>query len=58
MNHGASSKHKKQIRRKDSLSDVTKEWLEEMWLEKMTPLTGHISYDEFAMNIADLNAVE
>lgn len=43
---------------RDSLSDVTKKWLEEMWLEKMTPLTGHISYDKFAMNIADLNAVE
>lgn len=53
-----SCKSKKQIRWKDSLSDVTKEWLEEMWLEKMTPLTGHISYDEFAIDIADLNAVE
>lgn len=29
-----------------------------MWLEKMTPLTGHISYDEFAIDIADLNAIE
>jgi len=42
----------------EPLSDKTTEWLEDMWLERMTPLTGHTSYDEFAAAIADLSAVE
>ena len=32
--------------------------MEDQWLERMTPLTGHASYDEFAAAIADLNADE
>ena len=46
-------------KKKDTaLTEKTIEWMEDQWLEKMTPLTGHASYDEFAAAIADLNAKE
>ena len=40
------------------LTEKTIEWMEDQWLERMTPLTGHASYDEFAAAIADLTATE
>lgn len=46
-------------KKKDTaLTEKTEEWMEDQWLERMTPLTGHASYDEFAAAIADLNANE
>lgn len=36
------------------LSEATLEWLEDQWLEKMTPKTGHTSYDEFATDLSEL----
>ena len=46
-------------KKKDAaLSERTIEWLEDQWLERMTPLTGHTSYDEFAAAIADLSGKE
>jgi len=44
--------------KKDILSEETLEWLEDKWLERMTPLTGHSSYDEFAAAVSDLSATE
>lgn len=41
-----------------ALTEKTIEWMEDQWLERMTPLTGHASYDEFAAAIADLSAKE
>ena len=43
------------------LTENTLEWLEDQWLERMTPVTGHTSYDEFASDLSDLlfaNVVE
>jgi hypothetical protein len=46
-------------KKKDTaLTEKTIEWMEDKWLERMTPLTGHASYDEFAAAIADLSAKE
>ena len=46
-------------KKKDTaLTEKTVEWMEDQWLERMTPLTGHASYDEFAAAIADFNAGE
>ena len=46
-------------KKKDTvLTEKTIEWMEDRWLERMTPLTGHASYDEFAAAIADLSATE
>lgn len=46
-------------KKKDTaLTEKTIEWMEDQWLERMTPLTGHASYDEFAAAIADLSATE
>ncbi len=46
-------------KKKDTaLTEKTIEWMEDQWLEKMTPLTGHASYDDFAAAIADLSAKE
>ncbi len=43
-------------KKKDTaLTEKTIEWMEDQWLERMTPLTGHASYDEFA---AALSATE
>ena len=36
------------------LSEATLEWLEDRWLETMTPKTGHASYDEFATELSEL----
>ena len=36
------------------LSKATLEWLEDQWLEKMTPKTGHTTYDEFATDLSEL----
>ena len=44
--------------KKSTLTIDTEDWLEDQWIERMTPLTGHLSYDEFAAAIADLSAVE
>jgi hypothetical protein len=33
-------------------------WLEDQWLEKVAPVTGHASYDEFAATMADCFATE
>lgn len=43
---------------KDTLDERTVEWLEDQWLERMTPVTGHTSYDEYAAAVADLYATE
>lgn len=40
------------------LSDSTIEWLEDRWLERMTPITGHGSYDAFAADLSDLLLAE
>ena len=46
-------------KKKDTpLTETTIEWMEDKWLERMTPLTGHATYDEFAAAIADLSAKE
>ena len=36
------------------LSAATLEWLEDQWLNKMTPKTGHTTYDEFATELSEL----
>lgn len=36
------------------LNEATLEWLEDQWLEKMTPKTGHASYDQFATQLSEL----
>ena len=36
------------------LSEATLEWLEDQWFEKMTPKTGHTTYDEFATDLSEL----
>jgi len=36
------------------LTEATLEWLEDQWLEKMTPKTGHTTYDEFATQLSEL----
>ena len=45
-------------KKKQHLSQHTIEWLEDQWLEKVTPITGHSSYDEFASSMAELTATE
>lgn len=35
------------------LSEATIEWLEDQWFERMTPLTGHATYDEFATHLSE-----
>jgi imidazolonepropionase-like amidohydrolase len=46
-------------KKKDTaLTEKTIEWMVDQWLEKVTPLTGHASYDDFAAAIADLRAKE
>lgn len=36
------------------LTEATLEWLEDQWMEKMTPKTGHTTYDEFATQLSEL----
>merc|ERR1712113_1314404 len=36
-----------------ALSASSLEWLEDQWLEKMTPKTGHATYDEFATELSE-----
>jgi hypothetical protein len=36
------------------LSEATLEWIEDQWLEKMTPKSGHTTYDEFATDLSEL----
>ena len=46
-------------KKKDTpLTEKTIEWMEDQWLKRMTPLTGHATYDEFAAAIAALSANE
>ena len=40
--------------KRTELSEATLEWLEDQWFEKMTPTTGHTTYDEFATDLSDL----
>merc|ERR1712113_612725 len=42
------------LTKRTKLSEATLEWLEDQWLEKMTPKTGHSSYDEFATDLSEL----
>lgn len=45
---------RKSAAKRTELSEATLEWLEDRWLEKMTPLTGHATYDEFARDLSEL----
>jgi len=45
---------RKSAAKRTELSEATFEWLEDQWLEKMTPLTGHATYDEFARDLSEL----
>lgn len=41
-------------KKRTELTEATLEWLEDQWLEKMTPKTGHTTYDEFATALSEL----
>lgn len=40
--------------KRTELNEATLEWLEDQWLEKMTPKTGHATYDQFATALSEL----
>ena len=40
--------------KRTGLNEATLEWLEDQWLEKMTPKTGHATYDQFATALSEL----
>ena len=41
-------------KKRTELTEATLEWLEDQWFEKMTPKTGHTTYDEFATALSEL----
>ena len=49
-----ASKVRSKSDKRAELDEDTLEWLEDQWLEKITPHTGHATYDEFATELSDL----
>mmetsp|Transcript_15959 Transcript_15959/g.19419 ORF Transcript_15959/g.19419 Transcript_15959/m.19419 type:complete len:420 (+) Transcript_15959:495-1754(+) len=54
MEPAAKVRRKSQTSKRAELNETTIEWLEDQWFERMTPVTGHATYDEFATDLSEL----
>jgi hypothetical protein len=54
MEPAAKVRRKSQTSKRAELNETTIEWLEDQWFERMTPITGHATYDEFATELSKL----
>mmetsp|Transcript_52687 Transcript_52687/g.61500 ORF Transcript_52687/g.61500 Transcript_52687/m.61500 type:complete len:154 (+) Transcript_52687:951-1412(+) len=54
MEPAAKVRRKSQTSKRAELNETTIEWLEDQWLERVTPVTGHATYDEFATDLSEL----
>jgi hypothetical protein len=53
MEPAAKVRRKSQTSKRAELNETTIEWLEDQWFERMAPVTGHATYDEFATELSE-----